>query len=187
MLLSSLKETRGTKVHFYRIDISPPNVMLAKQVAQDLRIDNITFEIGDIENMGTLHNEFDIIINTDVIEHLVAPKEFMRSLYRALKPGGLAIITTPNFNNSLVEIASRITSKKGAKLFSNSVPEAGYAQEKQYNGTGHGHISVKGFSAWMKLFKKVVFRWSKLSVVVCFLAEQDITNIRCSLGLSNYR
>ena len=38
MLLSSLKETRETKVHFHGIDISPANVMLAKQVAQDLRI-----------------------------------------------------------------------------------------------------------------------------------------------------
>ena len=58
MLLSLLKETRETTVHFHGIDISPANVMLAKQVAQNLGIDNITFEIGDIENIDYLHNEF---------------------------------------------------------------------------------------------------------------------------------
>ena len=78
MLLSSLKETRETKVHFHGIDISPANIKLAKQVVQDLGIENITFEIGNIEKIGYRHNEFDIIINTDVIEHLVAPKEFIR-------------------------------------------------------------------------------------------------------------
>lgn len=157
MLLSSLKETRETKVHFHGIDISPSNVILAKQVTQDLGIENITFEIGNIENMGFLHNEFDIIINTDVIEHLVAPKEFVRSLFRAVKPGGLTIITTPNSNNSLVKIASRITSKKRIKLIPDSVTEGGYTQEKLDNETLHGHISVKGFSEWMKIFRKSGF------------------------------
>lgn len=157
MLLSSLKETRETKVHFHGIDISPSNVILAKQVTQDLGIENITFEIGNIENMGFLHNEFDIIINTDVIEHLVAPKEFVRSLFRAVKPGGLTIITTPNSNNSLVKIASRITSKKRIKLIPDSVTEGGYAQEKIDNETLHGHISVKGFSEWMKIFRESGF------------------------------
>lgn len=157
MLLSSLKQTRKTKVHFHGIDISPANVMLAKEVAQDLGIANITFEIGKIENIGFFHNDFDIIINTDVIEHLVAPKEFVRSVFRALKPGGLTIITTPNSNNSLVNIASRITSKKRTKLISYSVTEDGYAQENLDNETGHGHISVKGFSEWMKIFRESGF------------------------------
>jgi len=157
MLLSSLKETRETKVHFHGIDISPTNVMLAKQVAQDLGIDNITFEIGNIENMGSLHNEFDIIINTDVIEHLVAPEEFVGSVFRALKPGGLTIITTPNSNNSLVKIASRITSKKRTKFISYSVTEDEFAQEKLDNETGHGHISIKGLSEWMKIFRESGF------------------------------
>jgi len=157
MLLSSLKETRETKVHFHGVDISSANIMLAKQVVQDLGIENITFEIGNIENMGYRHNEFDIIINTDVIEHLIAPKEFVGALSRVVKPGGLIIITTPNSKNSLVEIASVITSKKRAKLFSDPRPEDGYAQEKLYNETGHGHISLKGFPEWMKIFRESGF------------------------------
>ena len=157
MLLSSLKETRETKVHFHGVDISSANIMLAKQVVQDFGIENITFEIGNIENMGYRHNEFDIIINTDVIEHLIAPKEFVGALSRVVKPGGLTIITTPNSKNSLVEVASVITSKKRAKLFSDPRPEDGYAQEKLYNGTGHGHISLKGFPEWMKIFRESGF------------------------------
>lgn len=157
MLLSSLEEIRDTKVHFHGIDISPTNIMLAKQVAQDLGLENITFEIGDIENMGFLHSKFDIIINTDVIEHLVAPKEFVQSLFRAVKPGGLTIITTPNSDNSIVKIVNRVSSKKRRKPAYNSVAEDGYAKEEPDNETGHGHISVKGFSEWMNIFRESGF------------------------------
>jgi 2-polyprenyl-3-methyl-5-hydroxy-6-metoxy-1,4-benzoquinol methylase len=40
---------------------------------------------------------FDAAVNVEVIEHLKAPKRLLDGMYRVLKPGGVAIILTPNY------------------------------------------------------------------------------------------
>jgi 2-polyprenyl-3-methyl-5-hydroxy-6-metoxy-1,4-benzoquinol methylase len=43
------------------------------------------------------HEEaFDVVIAVEVIEHLENPRAMIRDLYRMLRPGGTAIVTTPN-------------------------------------------------------------------------------------------
>ena len=44
---------------------------------------------------------FDFIISFQVIEHIRNDRLFLEEIYRLLKPGGLAIITTPNIRMSL--------------------------------------------------------------------------------------
>ena len=39
---------------------------------------------------------FDVVVSAEVIEHLENPRGMVRDLYRVLKKGGTAIITTPN-------------------------------------------------------------------------------------------
>lgn len=39
---------------------------------------------------------FDLVWSSEVIEHLECPAEFMQEINRVLKPGGVAILTTPN-------------------------------------------------------------------------------------------
>lgn len=41
-------------------------------------------------------DSIDVIIATDVLEHLVDPYTFVREMYRVLKPGGYIILDTPN-------------------------------------------------------------------------------------------
>lgn len=41
---------------------------------------------------------FQAILALDVIEHLDSPPVLCREMYRILKPGGVAIVTTPNIN-----------------------------------------------------------------------------------------
>lgn len=41
---------------------------------------------------------FDVIISSEVIEHINNPVEEMKHFYRLLRKGGLVYITTPNFN-----------------------------------------------------------------------------------------
>jgi len=46
-------------------------------------------------------NSFDIIITFQVIEHIENDKLFLKELHRVLKPGGIALVTTPNRKRSL--------------------------------------------------------------------------------------
>lgn len=44
-------------------------------------------------------NRFDKIYAKHVIEYLKEPADFLKEIYRLLKPGGAALITTPHFSS----------------------------------------------------------------------------------------
>lgn len=46
-----------------------------------------------------LEKSFDVLILSHLIEHLVAPRDFLRDALRFLKPGGLLLLITPNLNS----------------------------------------------------------------------------------------
>jgi SAM-dependent methyltransferase len=41
-------------------------------------------------------NSFDVIVSFQVIEHVGEDEEFVKEIHRVLKPGGVALLTTPN-------------------------------------------------------------------------------------------
>src|SRR5512135_2716132 len=48
--------------------------------------------------------DFDLVMAVEVLEHLESPRAFLREIHRVLRPGGLAVITTPN----IASLPSRI-------------------------------------------------------------------------------
>lgn len=46
-------------------------------------------------------NSFDVVITFQVIEHIKQDKQFLEEIYRVLKPGGKALISTPNIKKTL--------------------------------------------------------------------------------------
>jgi SAM-dependent methyltransferase len=55
--------------------------------------------------------EFDVVVATEVIEHLENPWLFMRELYRITRPGGVVVVTTPNLGNIYVRAYFLLTGK----------------------------------------------------------------------------
>ena len=43
---------------------------------------------------------FDFVSAVEIIEHVESPISFLRNVQRLLKPGGIALITTPNMDNA---------------------------------------------------------------------------------------
>jgi 2-polyprenyl-3-methyl-5-hydroxy-6-metoxy-1,4-benzoquinol methylase len=71
-----------------------------QRVAKRFGVDLI--EYTDLENAQGLtnlpDNSFDVILFTEIIEHLTFnPIRMWRELYRLLSPGGRIVVTTPNF------------------------------------------------------------------------------------------
>ncbi len=52
---------------------------------------------------------FDVIVAAEVIEHLENPRAMVREIFRLLKPGGYAVISTPNNESwrSLISLVAR--------------------------------------------------------------------------------
>ena len=45
--------------------------------------------------MSNIITKVDLIVSTEVIEHLYSPETFLKTLYKVIRPGGSIILTTP--------------------------------------------------------------------------------------------
>jgi len=90
------------------IDLSESGVSIARRAYPDCR-----FEIASAtDDFLTVLREqpFDLIVSTEVVEHLYDPRRYASSCFRALKPGGMFICTTPYhgyLKNLLIAVAGK--------------------------------------------------------------------------------
>jgi len=75
------------------------------------------FFSGNIPPLGPFaDNSFDIVITFQVIEHIQDDVAFLKEIHRVLKPGGFAMITTPNRPMSLSRNPWHIREYTGREL-----------------------------------------------------------------------
>ena len=77
---------------------------------------------GDLNNpLPSPDGSFDVIVSSEVIEHLENPRAMYRDLFRLLKPGGLLIVTTPN-QESIRSLAALVTAGYFVNFSDNCYP-----------------------------------------------------------------
>lgn len=86
------KQYENTDVRVISLDISKKNVQRAKEIVQNKNHAPI---VSDSFNLPFNSSTFDIVIASEVIEHVIEPEEFVWELLRVVKPMGKLIITTP--------------------------------------------------------------------------------------------
>ncbi|MCK5506346.1 MAG: class I SAM-dependent methyltransferase [Thermodesulfovibrionia bacterium] len=136
-------------INFYGIDASELDITFAENLKTLLDFDNFTFNVGNIEKLPFEDSFFDIVICSEVVEHMEYPETCLMEIKRVLKDDGTFIISTPNSDNLLVKISSLF---KGPDKSSdiNII-----AEEKQGQNNDHihdDHISTRGVSAWKQTF-----------------------------------
>lgn len=94
----------------------------------------IEFGICDLPTQAIpfADNHFDIVIFTEVLEHLIAaPERILNEIHRVLRGGGLLILSTPNFANLF---------NRTKLLFGINPLQPAHEQMKQGWVHGYGHI-----------------------------------------------
>lgn len=77
------------------IDISHFVLDFAKRVKDYLHYKNVSFQHGDAENLAFQNETFDLVICSEVLEHLLSPQHALTEMRRVLKKNGMLILTTP--------------------------------------------------------------------------------------------
>ncbi len=75
------------------IDFTPEMIEIAKKNAEKLKIKNVQFLLGEIENLPLPDHSADVIISNCVINHSRNKSMVFSEIYRVLKPGGRAVIS----------------------------------------------------------------------------------------------
>lgn len=79
----------------HRVDgvtISAEEYAIAKDYVNNIYLYDL--EKGLPENIQ--HLQYDYVICSHVLEHIVSPEKLLKDIYRTLKPGGLLVVALPN-------------------------------------------------------------------------------------------
>lgn len=134
--------------------------------APDDLTDSVVWIEKDLNSaFGGYESAFDLIVSAEVIEHLENPRFTIREIFRLLRPGGTAIITTPN-NESLRSIIALLIRGHYAGFGETSYPahitallrkditriflEAGF-NEPKFHFTDYGGIPGKPDVTWQSI------------------------------------
>ena len=96
--LAELSRDVGTQLKFTGFDISKPFIDYGRMAAKYKKLTNIDFEQLNIEK-EELPGDFDVIICSEVLEHVKKPELMLEKLYLSLHSGGYLVLTTPNSKN----------------------------------------------------------------------------------------
>ncbi len=80
----------GYQVTF--VDLNPNNIHNARKLGFESQQIDLNFGLPGIEN-----DQFDAVVMLEVIEHVVNAEHLLSELHRVLKPGGVLVLSTPNF------------------------------------------------------------------------------------------
>ena len=75
------------------IDLSEQGITQARAAYPEGRFELLAADDSVLANLGEA--PFDLVVSTEVVEHLYDPRSYAKGCYHALRPGGRFICTTP--------------------------------------------------------------------------------------------
>ncbi|MDZ4137056.1 MAG: bifunctional 2-polyprenyl-6-hydroxyphenol methylase/3-demethylubiquinol 3-O-methyltransferase UbiG, partial [Paracoccaceae bacterium] len=78
-------------------DAAARNIPVAQLHAQQMGL-TIEYRNGTAEDLAAMGEQFDVILNMEVVEHVADPLSYLTACQTLLKPGGLMVCSTLNRN-----------------------------------------------------------------------------------------
>lgn len=75
------------------VDLSASGIAIARERYPSVRFEVMAADEKILSNLG--EEPFDVVVSTEVVEHLYAPRPYVAGCFSALRPGGRFICTTP--------------------------------------------------------------------------------------------
>jgi 2-polyprenyl-3-methyl-5-hydroxy-6-metoxy-1,4-benzoquinol methylase len=88
--LGSFLIKRGFQYH--GVDMHERSIKVARE--KSIKYENARFLCGELNQLE--ENDFDVVIISEVLEHVAEPADLLRKSIQKLKPDGFVIITVPN-------------------------------------------------------------------------------------------
>ena len=146
------------------VDISKNAVNGCKHTNKIISLDNIEFKVYD--NISNMKDQFDVIILSEVIEHIDNDLQFLKDSKKKLNHGGLIILSTPSINaplyklNLLNEFDKRVGHKRrySTEILQKLIDEAGLDLITIYKNEGiirNSLFNISIFGLALKIIQKV--------------------------------
>lgn len=74
------------------VDITPSMIDQAKRRQENLNLDNIKWEVGDVSSLLYKSNTFSLVVTRYSFHHFLNPSAVLEEMYRVCKPGGRIVI-----------------------------------------------------------------------------------------------
>jgi 2-polyprenyl-3-methyl-5-hydroxy-6-metoxy-1,4-benzoquinol methylase len=88
------------------VDPSSEGISAAVKMYPELNLE----EGSAYDDLVSIYGRFPVVISLEVVEHVYAPREYARTLFDLVEPGGAAIISTP-YHGYLKNLAIAVTGK----------------------------------------------------------------------------
>lgn len=89
------------------VELEPVLVARANEIARRAQLTNCSFREGDVTKLD-FEDEFDLVVSVDNFEHVEEDVEAMRTLLRALRPGGRLVAHVPGYERRWIFFGRRV-------------------------------------------------------------------------------
>lgn len=156
LLIRLAQEFKNQPVKFTGLELSSPFVDYGKKAALIKDLSAVSFYLFDVES-EKFKTTYDLIIQSEVLEHMIRPDQTLRRIYAALNPQGVFLLSTPNIKNwvkypffFLKSLVAKNNQKDLRKQLTKSEEKYKLAEQEQ-------HLHVYSFSELSNALKKIGF------------------------------